>query len=273
MKITSLSEQGVGATNEDSLLVDTNLNIFGVFDGASSLTGYVTPEGNTGGYLASSLAASAFAEHSSNIIEAAHVANSRIEATQTTAGVNLSKNYNRFGTTAAVVKVNHDTIEILQTGDSVAIVRSADGNVTIPLGYTDQDITTMRKWRKLADEGASNIRDLVNDDVLAQREIANVDYGMLNGDPRAQDHILTTTISKKDITTILLLTDGLYLPKANPDTEEDWAEYMNIFLSSGLEGLYQQVRSKELLDPELIKYPRFKLHDDASGIAIDFTAP
>ena len=61
----------------------------------------------------------------------------------------------------------------------------------------------------------------------------------------------------------------MYIPKADPDGAEDWEYCVQLYQRGGLDALYDAVRKKENSDPELIRYPRFKLHDDASAVAID----
>jgi serine/threonine protein phosphatase PrpC len=270
MDVTSINEIGIRSINEDCVLADDTKQVFGVFDGASSLVPYTSPDGKTGGYLAASTAAKAFSKSDYDLKTTALKANDQIEKIQSDAGIDLSKNVNRFGTTAAVVKINNDTVDLLQIGDSIIIIIDIEGNATVPLGYIDQDIIAMRQWRLLADKGVENIREVVMDDVMKQREAANVGYGALNGDPRLEKHILTATLPLDGIASLLLLTDGLFLPKADPDAEEDWSEYAKYYRQSGLTGLCKIVRDTEKDDPTLTKYPRFKLHDDSSGVAVEF---
>lgn len=264
------TEKGIRDVNEDQILVNRDGLIFGVFDGASSLVPYTSPDNKTGGYIAASTAKRIFSDNSGELGAIVSLANAEINKLHADANIDLTKNVNRFGTTVAVVKIREANADLLQIGDSIIIVINKNGKVSIPLGYNDQDIATMRKWRILADQGETNIRKLVDEDVLKQREAANTTYGLLNGDEKLASQINKTTIPLEDVSHILLLTDGMYIPKANPDAAEDWNQYAEIYLRSGLEGLLKVVRDMEDGDPELIMYPRFKLHDDASGIAIDF---
>ncbi len=80
------------------------------------------------------------------------------------------------------------------------------------------------------------------------------------------------TILLDEVETILLLTDGMFIPKANPDAEENWNDYAAHYHESGLDGLFRFVRETEASDPSLTVYPRFKLHDDSSAVAIDFSS-
>lgn len=266
---SSLTEVGIRALSEDSVLVDEARNIFGVFDGASSLDAYVSPDGKTGGYIAANTVQNRFARATGSLVATALQANNDIEAAHAQAGIDTSKSTHRFGTTASVVRLGDDTAELLQVGDSVILTVDHAGQVAAPLGYHDHDLGIMRQWRKLADQDASNIGAILKEDMLALRESSNVAYGVLNGDPRVQPFTKTTTIELGGIATILLLTDGMYLPKSDPDAPEDWAETAELYKNGGLEAIYHAVRATEQSDPDLTLYPRYKLHDDASGVALE----
>ncbi|NCU38159.1 hypothetical protein EOL96_03850 [Candidatus Saccharibacteria bacterium] len=267
---THINEIGIRKINEDCVVVDETNKIYGVFDGASSIVPYISADGKTGGYIAASIAVSTFMNSALSLKATALKANERIEKIQTDADIDLSKSSNRFGTMAAVVKINKNKASLLQIGDSIAIVIDIEGNATVPLGYFDHDINEMRKWRQFTDQGVQNIRELIWDDIVRTREAANVSYGMLNGDKKLESHIRTITISLDNVATILLLTDGMFLPKTDPDANDNWNDYADCYLKSGLTGLFKLVRDTEDSDPALVKYPRFKLHDDSSAVAIDF---
>jgi serine/threonine protein phosphatase PrpC len=267
--VTSISHAGIRALNEDRVLVDEKQQVFGVFDGASSLNKYLSPDNKTGAYIAASIAADTFANTGQALKEAALEASDNIEKAHQEAGVDITSNVNRFGTTAAVVRVMEDKVELLQVGDSVILVIYSDGHAEVPLGYHDHDLDVMRNWRRLADSGAKGIRDIVADDVVKLRASANSAYGMLNGDNKVAEFIRTKTISLKKVSAILLLSDGMYIPKEDPEADENWNAYAELYLQGGLDNIYATVREIEKTDPDLIRYPRYKLHDDASGIGID----
>src|ERR1035437_96341 len=270
IQVTQLSHNGVRTFNEDAVLVNEESMLFGVFDGASSLNSYLTTDGKTGGYVASNIAKTVFNNSTEDLKTTSIAANSAIEQAQIDGQIDIANNVNRFATTAAVARLLDNRGELLQVADSVAVVIYKNGHTEVPLGYHDQDIEIMRKWRQLADQGMSDIHNVVADDVISLRESANITYGVLNGDERAENFIGSTAISLANVATILLLTDGMYIPKADPDAPEDWNAYARLYQTGGLEEIYDMVRVKELTDPGLDKYPRYKLHDDASGVALDF---
>lgn len=269
-QVTSLHETGLSALNEDTILVNQEQRVFGVFDGASSLDKYLSADGKTGAYLASSNSADVFAQPHANLIEALEDADQEVERLHKQSGIDTSDPVNRFSTTVAAVKINNDRAELLQVGDSVIIVIYKDGRIEAPLGYNDHDLEVMRKWRRLADEGHTDIMQLVAEDIIQLRRAANTSYGTLNGDGGAKKFMQTSSLDLKSVASILIITDGMLVPKTDPDTEEDWAYCAKLYQNGGLKKIYQTVRELEKSDPELTEYPRYKLHDDASGVAIDF---
>lgn len=271
MTIASLCEIGIRALNEDVAFVDENRGLFAVFDGASSLDNYISDSGKTGGYIASHTAADVFRSGSGSTLKTLFSeANNRLEQLHKDAGIDTSDAIHRFGTTVAAAWLHEDTVELLQCADSVAIIIDKDGKASAPLGYHDQDLSEMLEWQRLAKSGLKidEIRPIVRPMTITKRRQVNEAYGTMNGDPRAGKFASHTTIATNDIKHILLLTDGMYIPKEDPAAEEDWQQYADIFLHGGLKELFDTVRSLENSDPDVTRYPRYKPHDDASGVAI-----
>jgi len=69
MEVHTLLERGGAKQNEDQLLITDNL--YGAFDGATSLDKYVDTSGNTGGFLASLTAKEVFAEGEGDLLHRA----------------------------------------------------------------------------------------------------------------------------------------------------------------------------------------------------------
>lgn len=238
----------------------------------SSLKPYLSPQGETGGSIASNVARDIFARHTTEPLGAvAQRANEEINHQHESLKVDTSDGSNRFATTAAVVKFNQNFLEVLQISDSVVIVQDQQGNVTTPVRHIYQDIEVMKKWRQLADRGAENIRILVAEMVYETRRNANRGYSLLNGDTKLTANDYISRLPLENISRILLLTDGLFIPKADPEIEEDWKVYIDICRKQGLSELFRIVREVERSDPTLTDYPRFKISDDATGIFIELT--
>ena len=77
MKHELIYNQGVGVVNEDAWLVHNN--VFGVFDGATSMNRFIDRDGKTGGYLASHITKEVFLDKEISLKEGFRLANKKIE--------------------------------------------------------------------------------------------------------------------------------------------------------------------------------------------------
>lgn len=134
------------------------------------------------------------------------------------------------------------------------------------------DRKTLTLLKKLIDQGVKEAKGdkRVLDLQMKTRNRVNLDYGTLNGEDGVFDFIVTGKMPFKNIKHILLLTDGIKVLQEDPEKDEDMQILANLFLSGGLRALKEYVRGAEESDPECKKYPRTKVHDDATVVAISF---
>jgi len=267
MRVEFLSEQGV-RENEDTFIVDEKSGLFAVFDGASSLVPFAGQTNKTGARIAAETARDIFTSTTGSLLERCMVTNTAIDQIHLSHHIDTSDPVNRFACTVAAVQIRNDSVDLVQCGDTLIIVEDKGGTVTVPLRYDDADQPIMQKWRCLANQNCTNIRERVDEDVIALRRDANKTYGVLNGDPSVRNFLKIDKISRSAVASILILSDGSFIPKEDPATEENWAEHVQLCKEVGLKGLLQKVRDMEKSDPCSIRYPRYKLHDDATGIFI-----
>ncbi|HEY4964517.1 MAG TPA: protein phosphatase 2C domain-containing protein [Candidatus Saccharimonadales bacterium] len=279
--IDLISEQGNPAkNNEDSIFADADRGIAGVFDGASDVVGFKTPDGMTGGAVASRIAASTLETSSTEqtLTDIIMIANGHIDAIQREFDLDPNSKEARFCTTGAIARARttesgEKVIDLLQIADSVAIVTRDDGSVEVPLGLYDQDEESMQLWTQMTAEGMTAEQILKDERMQAQikskRSESNVTYGVLNGEADAAEFVRTTTIPAEGVSKVILLSDGLFIPKENPSGEDSWDEIARLESEGGIKAVLDYVRSIESTDPDCIRYPRFKQHDDASGAVLD----
>jgi hypothetical protein len=283
--IDLISEQGNPAkNNEDSVFADADRGIAGVFDGASDVVGFRTPDGMTGGAVASRIAASALeASSPEQSLEAIILtANGQIDDIQREFDLDPANKEARFCTTGAIARVRtteagEKVIDLLQIADSVAVVVMDDGSIEVPLGLYDQDEESMQLWTQMVAEGMTAEQILSDERMQSQikskRSESNVTYGVLNGEAEAAEFIRSTTIPAEGVTKVILLSDGLFIPKESPSGEDSWAEIVQLEAEGGIKAVLEYVRSIESTDPDCIRYARFKQHDDASGAVLDLMIP
>jgi len=181
---------------------------------------------------------------------------------------NFLKKENLWCTTAAVIRIKKDDAEFLQIGDSLILTILKSGKPKLVTTYYDQDLETMIKWKKLCGRKQKNIWSLLKREIIGIRRKQNLDYGVLNGEKKAINFLKSGRFNLKNITDIIVFTDGLLIPKKSPKEGEDWNKFAKLYKELSLKGLFNYVRSIEETDPDCSLYPRFKEHDDIAAIAI-----
>ncbi len=269
LEIEYILEKGSGRVNEDTLVMEKNL--FGVFDGATSLDNACFDDADfddmgTGGLIAASTAGQIFSQNHYPLSQLGRSANNAILAKMKVQNVRLNIPASRWSTSAAVVRIFEDRVEWLQTGDSYILLIYEDNSHRVLVDQEDHDYETLCMLKREKDKSFSN--PAIKTQVNKIRSGMNKTYGVLNGDPCAEKFMHTGFVSIDRVQTILLFTDGLTLPSETPKKKKKFTPLVDIFLYRGLKGLHQYIRQTEKKDPTLAKFPRFKCHDDIAAIAI-----
>lgn len=262
--VESLLQQGVGKFNEDTVLVGDNL--FGVFDGASSLDGRLC-RGKSGAWWAAQLARSEFAENDSNLISLAQRANTRLKEAMEHHGVQTEDELQCWSTSAAVFRIKDDILEWVQTGDCLILGIDMDNNSHLLTPYTNHDAETLKQMQLAPEETHSQALQRVREQIESVRRQMNREYGVLNGDPRAENFFMHGSMKCSEIKHILAFSDGLF-PPARAEMTLNVEGIAERYMHSGLNGLADWVREQERSDPDCRDFPRFKLHDDISAVAV-----
>jgi len=268
--VETLYEQGSGTLNEDVLF--TADRIFGVFDGATSLDKQVFADGRTGGRLAADIAASAFRENDDSLVALAQKANGRIRETLTAHGVNMEDRQRLGSTSMAVVRLHADRFEYCQTGDAQILAIKEDGCHHLITPEHEIDGTTLSMWKDIDAPPGTAVHDLLADQIREVRLQMNRTYGVLNGEPEALHFLRHGSIDLEGIHDILLVTDGLFLPREDPFAEHDWPLFVDLYRYGGLSSIHSHIKTLQHSDPDCRRYPRFKHHDDIAAVAIHLQA-
>jgi hypothetical protein len=266
-----LLEKGSGALNEDVLLQTDDL--FGVFDGATSLDRRKFAGDLTGGLLAARIAARTFQEGYGSLAALADKANRRIRNSLLAENITLSERHRLWSTSLAVVRLAEDRFEYCQTGDAVILLVLDNGGYRLVTPEIDIDRQTLQLWKKSQAPETTTIHDLLAEQIHRVRLQMNVSYGVLNGEPEAMNFLHHGCRELDGVSDILLFTDGLFLPRENPLEGDDWQYLADLYRGSGLQGVRNHVRRMQREDPACRKYPRFKQHDDIAAVAIRLHIP
>ena len=265
IKVEHILEKGSGRFNEDRLVIGEN--IFGVFDGASSLA--APPAAvtcGTGGSLAATIARGTFAGNHFALTRLGRSANSAILERMVQSGVRLNRPEQIWSTSAAVVRLHPGEVEWFQTGDAQILLLYGDGSHKILADRPDHDYDTLVMLKNARDKSLSN--PVLKRQVQNVRAGMNKRYGVLNGDPGALDFAKYGRESLAGVEALLIFTDGLSLPCPDPAPRKDFTALAGDYRQLGLKGLHKKIRAIEKRDPGREKFPRFKCHDDIAAISV-----
>ncbi len=263
VKIEHILEKGSGPINEDRLIIDNN--IFGVFDGATSLEDSSRlPE--TGGSLAATIAGNTFAKNHYPLSRLGESANAAILKQMKAAGLSADRPELAWSTSAAVVRLLDQNLEWFKAGDAQIMLLYEDGRHEILADRPDHDYETLLMFKQAQNNTLSN--PVLKKQVLKVRSGMNKRYGVLNGDPRAMAFAAGGMVDLAGVKSILLFTDGLTLPCPDPCPKREFAPLAEAYRKLGLSGLHQKIRTMEKQDPDRRRFPRFKCHDDVAAIAL-----
>jgi serine/threonine protein phosphatase PrpC len=271
MRIETILEKGSARLNEDTLVAQGNL--FGVFDGATSLNKTVFENGKTGGFIASSVASSIFAANHFPLKTLAKTANQSIHRHMVRHGVDLTRKENLWSTSAAVARIKDNTLEWVQTGDAQIILIYQDNTHEVLVDREDHDYDTLCLWPGRKKNVSSGTDPGISEQIRKKRAEMNLTYGVLNGEPHAMDFLNHGRKSLDQVSTVLLFTDGLSIPSEKPAKKKNFSSLVTLYKELGLAGLKHHIRRIEKTDPECRRYPRFKPHDDIAAIALQDLSP
>ncbi|GIQ71064.1 hypothetical protein DUZ99_03320 [Xylanibacillus composti] len=291
MNITAVSMQGSSDCNEDAIIRNDGLGLYGVVDGATSLVPYRSENGDTGGKLASTLIADFLNTQKELSVSGATVgpealmellseANRRLARQMELCGIESARKEQLWTACAVVVRVGERFIDFAHAGDCMLIVTYRDG--TIRVVTHDQlasvDERSMQWWVKGMEEGLANreeLRDFVKPRIMEGRKLANRPggYAVLNGDPAFVDYAEFGRLSRTNVESLLLISDGLYIPKPLDASPADGAlEVAESVRDKGLERYLEWLIALEESDPDCLRMPRFKKSDDKTAVLVQFNS-
>jgi serine/threonine protein phosphatase PrpC len=269
MKCEVVFEQGDGAFEDGLLITDTT---FGVFDGATGLWP-TAPGARTGGQRAADLVRRTVDAHQGDLKGALLKANQHLRDAMVAEGVDLNNKLQLWSTTAAMVRISNDVCEWAQVGDSPVVFLYKDGTLDIFVEPVDHDQEWLVVWKKFADEGKRELKTNPQMRALLEqvRRKMNIDYGGISGE-EFERFICCGEVPLSRVDTILIFTDGLRILEPDASRFSDIKSIIRLFKEGGLRRVHAEVRSIEARDPECIRFPRYKQHDDIAAIALSWTA-
>ncbi|XID92764.1 PP2C family serine/threonine-protein phosphatase [Paenibacillaceae bacterium WGS1546] len=285
MKRTKLTVKGSSPWNEDALIEHPSLGLYGVVDGATSLTKFAGNRGETGGYLASQviaghlhgLAADSAAELTP--AEALLQANRALREAMIAHGIQVDRKEELWGACAVLIRIKEDRVEYAQAGDCMLTAIYEDGSIRSvtrdQLAHLDNE--TKRLWAEGVARGLRTNEELwtyVKPQIVGGRLSANTaqGYASLNGDPELARFLEAGTMNRIKLKALLLTSDGLYMPREQiyPGANADAAEVTRLVMQMGVDEYVRWLVQLEERDPQCLRYPRVKKSDDKTALFIEF---
>jgi hypothetical protein len=170
---------------------------------------------------------------------------------------------------STVIMVNswNDVLHYLVLADSVLVINEHDQRQVI---CDDREATVGRQHRRDMDAqpgGTTAHRTARRAYVETLRSYRNRPGGfwVAAGTPDAASHAITGQVETETIQSVLLLSDGAsrLVDRFKLST---WDETTRLILDSGCEALLRAVRGAEYADPQGQRWPRGKIHDDATVV-------
>ena len=266
----ALLEQGSGPVNEDMLATVNRLSI--VCDGATTLHSaqrQSAAQPTSGGQKAAGITASVFSgDPERNLLDSARRANELIRKAMIDEGLDLLEREQLWSTSFAAVQVNEDSIAWCQTGDCMILLIHRDGGAQLLTELPGQDREVLKTWQQIGARSSGTIQQNLAAEIAAVRGRMNKEFGVLNGENEALKFVSSGTVEADQISDVLLFSDGLFPPSTSPDNLFDAELFVQLYKSGGLKHIRNHVRSLQKDDPGCYRYPRFKMYDDISGVAL-----
>jgi serine/threonine protein phosphatase PrpC len=280
MQVEYKTYKGSGTLNEDALIINYDYLIYGVADGVSSLVPFKSNDNLTGGYIASHEVKSYF--ESLNNYKSLNNGLAKINHTlrkkMSEYKIDILRKEQLWGTALAIVKITDNGVEYIQTGDCmiIAVYNNDEIRLLTRLQVSHLENIALKKWEESIQKGLKTrveLRSQVNDILISNRYKSNSKdgYGVLNGEQNALDFVEFGSINKVGLKHLIMLTDGMLLPKGViPKGTNYWNYVVVSIINKGIDHYTKELLDLEEADPECIKYPRFKKSDDKAGVVINF---
>lgn len=170
----------------------------------------------------------------------------------------------------AIVQLRGPTLRYLLLGDITLVV---DTMSKLKIVTDDRVASTARPERAEADAFASGSAEKDRALVRMKRaELASRNtpggFWVAAADPKIVSHALVDEIPLTQVNRAALLTDGA-ARAIEPLRLLDWMSLITLLTVSGPDELIRQVRDAEDTDPVGVKWPRNKVHDDATVAFIE----
>lgn len=177
--------------------------------------------------------------------------------------------------TVALLRWNATVVEGLVLADSPIVAFTASGPSVLADTRIDRLPPGAGYRRQLSTGGGYGENHLVAlrkaVESNARRRNTEDGFWVAEADPDAAHQAERMTWPRESLTTVLMASDGVTCGVDTYGVFADWQELHDLALSSGPEAVLDRVRAAELSDPDGVRWPRPKPHDDQALVVARFS--
>lgn len=192
--------------------------------------------------------------------------------------------------TVAMIDTDVELLRFAHAGDTALLVCYEDGHVEVPTqNHVDMNYeSALAMASKVVLREGQSMLDAVNDPFIRALDRDHRIYhnyvdgngktapkqgiGVVNGLPQLEDYILTGMVMMAGVEAVITVSDGFLWPSPLHETSTQRQARLDQMWDNirrkGVRGYVSMLRAEERADATREKYPRFKLHDDATGVVL-----
>lgn len=278
MKIEYSTVKGSNEWNEDALILNDEMKIYGVADGATSVIPFRSNKGETGGRIASHIIKNTFEKVDSQntpLKDTLIKSNTLLKQYMIDSQIDTTDKASLWTSGAAILKLTETHVEYVHTGDCLIIALYKDGSHRLltrdHVAPFDEKI---RQQIMRANQEPNNSEEKIKSVILSNKKYMNTleGYPVLDGSEEAPNYFESGIINKINLTGIIISSDGLLMHQEENTTDNlDSIERLVKEVSLvGIEGYINYMNALEQKDQDCVRFPRFKISDDKTAISIEF---
>ncbi|MGW4411923.1 integrase [Nonomuraea sp. NPDC004702] len=167
--------------------------------------------------------------------------------------------------TVAIARRFADRLDYLVLSDATIAFETVSGVEVICDRRVDALVGGLARAAKAAAPGSEEQKRRLEELIIAQRKLRNVEggYWLAGAVPEAAEHALVGSVSLGEVRAFAVMTDGASC-LVDAYAVMDWSQALETLSEQGPAAWLRRVRATELADAGKVRWPRYKVSDDAT---------
>ncbi|MFJ1999197.1 hypothetical protein [Streptomyces chartreusis] len=169
--------------------------------------------------------------------------------------------------TVSILREAEDSFSYLVLADSPIALEGKNGVTVVTDLAVERVVVDLKEETQRYATGTPEHTESLRRMVTAQRKMRNVEggYWVAAADPRAAEHAVTGEISRSELRSAAVLSDGASR-LVTEYAATTWPQAFAMLRAGGPQALIDAVRKVEATDPDGVRWPRYKSGDDAAVV-------